>query len=90
MKKERIPIDQVIADLKELFKVQDQQSEDNASYIKDGEFNIDKRQFDRIAVMTNLQNYFASRIVDGGHVVVDPITFVFTSFEVREGAPINA
>lgn len=55
---------------------------------KDGvTFFIDKNVTERGEVMQKLQEYFEERIIKDGYCTVNPITFVWTTFELKEGKP---
>jgi len=84
--KERIEIEQIIADLTKLFAIE-QPTAENGSFVSDGKFYIDKRKFERLLVIDMLQEYFLNRVIKDGYLKVDSITMVFTTFEVLEGKP---
>ena len=86
--KTKTEISKVIEDLKILFDIKEfKPSKKNASYETDGKFYIDKRVCERFQVIDKLKEYFTDKIIDGGYLEVDGITFVFTTFEVKEGRP---
>ena len=85
--KKQIEINQVISDLEALFKIGE-----NSGFksMRNGrKFFINKQQFERFEVIGMLQEYFADKFIEGGYLLVDSITFVFTSFEILEGKPNN-
>ena len=86
--KNQIEIEQVISDLTELFEVT-QPTAENASYILGGKFAIDKRKFERLLVIDMLQEYFKDKVIKGGYLIVDSITLIHTTFEVKDGHPNN-
>lgn len=85
--KEKVSISQVISDLKNLFKIGEQNG--FASSENQGKFMIDKRIFERLQIISMLQEYFSDKLIDGGYLIVDSITFVYTTFEVKAGKPDN-
>jgi hypothetical protein len=85
--RKKIPIPQVIADLTALFELGTEEALRLGSTVSGGKFYINKQHYGRGPVIEKLQNYFADKYIDGGYILVDGITFVFTSFEVREGVP---
>jgi len=84
--KEKIEIEQVIADLTKLFEIE-QPAENNASFVQGRKFFIYKRKFERLLVIDMLQEYFSNRVINNGYLKVGSITMVFTTFEVLEGKP---
>lgn len=86
--KNKIGIDQISSDLKLLFQISE--NGEFASYENKNIFNIDKRQFNRLQVIEMLQEYFKDKVIIGGYLIVDPITFVFTTFRICEGVPPKA
>ena len=48
---------------------------------------IDKRVFERFQILSMLQDYFSDKVIIGGYLIVDSITFIFTTFEVKYGKP---
>lgn len=52
-------------------------------------FFIDKNVTERGEVFEKLQEYFEERVIKGGYCTVSPITFVWTTFELKEGKPNN-
>ena len=84
--KQKIEIENIISDLKQLFEIGDIKI-DNASAFNNNEFMIDKRKYERMQVLGMLQDYFSDKVIIGGYLEVDPITFVFTTFEVKQGIP---
>ena len=85
--KREVEISQVISDLTELFKIEDYHK--FRSFKTDNEFFINKQQIERFEVIDMLQKYFNDKVIKGGYLIVDPITFVFTTFKVLEGKPNN-
>ena len=75
----------VIKELKEIFKVDDNIGKGTTE--SDGKFYVNKQHLERFEVLEKLQNYFNGVGVKDGYVTVSPITMVFTSFEVCNGAP---
>ena len=75
----------VIEELRELFEV-----EKNLKYgtiESNGLFMISKKQMQRFDVIELLRTYFYGVGVKDGYLIVDPITFVHTTFTVRNGTP---
>lgn len=87
--KKLVPILKVVADLKVLFNIKEQRRED-ASYISGSEIFVDKQNTGRLEVLSMLEKYFEDKDVEGGYMVVSPITMIFTSFQILEGKPPNA
>jgi hypothetical protein len=87
MQKDKIKIEQVVEDLKRLFQI-GKITEDNASCVSNNEFLIDKRSFERFQVIEMLQEYFKDKMIDGGYLSLDPMTFIHTKFKVCEGKPV--
>ena len=85
--KKQVEINKVVSDLETLFKIGE--DIDYKSMRKGRKFLINKQQFERFEVIGMLQEYFADKFIEGGYLLVDSITFVFTSFEILEGKPIN-
>lgn len=85
MKRTSQPISKIVIDLRELFEL-DKENEFSSSE-SDMKFLIDKRQFERMDVLSMLSKYFEDNIVHGGYVSVDNITLVFTAFEIHIGTP---
>ena len=83
--KQQVSINQVISDLKSLFKIGE--STEFVSTESEGKFMIDKRVFERFQILSMLQDYFSDKVIIGGYLIVDSITFVFTTFEVKSGKP---
>ena len=79
--KQQVSINKVISDLKSLFKIGE--STEFASTESEGKFMIDKRVFERFQILSMLQDYFSDKVIIGGYLIVDSITFVFTTFEVK-------
>lgn len=52
-------------------------------------FFIDKNITERGEVFEKLQEYFGERVIEGGYCELSPITFVWTSFELKKGKPNN-
>lgn len=52
-------------------------------------FFIDKNVTERGEVFEKLQEYFEERVIKGGYCTVSPITFVWTSFDLKKGKPNN-
>lgn len=50
-------------------------------------FFIDKNVTERCEVLEKLQEYFKERVINGGYCELSPITFVWTSFELKKGKP---
>lgn len=75
----------VIKELRELFDVENNLAVGTTEH--GGQFFISKKQLERGEVIARLQQYFNGVGVQGGYVQVDPLTFVFTSFAVKEGTP---
>lgn len=85
-KKKKISIEQVGEDLRELFDID---KEGGASYSNENRFGIYKNEFGRLHVIDALGDYFKDKVIDGGYLKVDSITFVFTTFTIEEGHPSN-
>lgn len=52
-------------------------------------FYIDKQVMSRGETITILQQYFTGKVIDGGFCSISPITFVWTTFELKQGKPNN-
>ena len=50
-------------------------------------FFIDKQVMSRGETITILQQYFTGKVIDGGFCSISPITFVWTTFELKKGKP---
>lgn len=50
-------------------------------------FFIDKNVTGRGEVFKKLQQYFEERVIEGGYCTVSPITFIWTTFELKQGKP---
>lgn len=50
-------------------------------------FYIDKQVMSRGETFTILQQYFTRKVIDGGFCSLSPITFVWTTFELKKGEP---
>ena len=82
----KVKKEQVIEDLRSLFEI-GEMVEGNMSMEADGEFQIDKRKFERDEVIDMLLDYFCDKVVENGYVKIDSITFLFTTFWVKTGKP---
>lgn len=78
-------MEQVIKDLTELFKVNEDESK--ASFVLGPKFSIDKQFMERNQVIQQLQIYFQDKTIKGGYCDLDPITMVHTQFEIKKGTP---
>lgn len=85
--KAKVPIPQVIDDIKKIFEILSTPTEEDASYVEGGTFGIDKRKYERHTVLSKLADYFSDKNIDGGYLRVDETTFVFTTFKVLKGHP---
>jgi len=84
MSKQKVSIEKTISDLKELFKTENNQF---GTTENEGNFYINKKQFERFQVINMLQNYFSDKFIDGGYCSVGNITMVFTDFKILSGVP---
>lgn len=82
---EQKQITAVVKDLTELFSLNE--VNEFGSMVNKNKFYIDKRHFERFEVISKLQEYFRDKVIDGGYLSVDSVTFVFTIFEVKIGKP---
>lgn len=80
-----IKIEIVVKDLRDIFELNTKHN--SGSFEFENKFQIDKQQFPRLEVLSKLQDYFKDKIIDGGYLKVDGITFVLTTFEVLKGKP---
>ena len=88
MEKFKVKPERAIKELKEIFEIkEDAELKEGFSFQSGGKFYIDKRHLERYEVIGKLQDYFADKVVEGGYVEVDPITFLFTTFEIKQGQP---
>jgi len=84
--KNKVEIKQVVSDLIQLFEIS-KPTEGNASYVFGNKLAIDKRKFERLQVIDMLTDYFEDKVIIDGYLEVEPITFVHTVFEIKEGHP---
>lgn len=70
----------IVSELREHFNIG---KEGILSFETNGKFGIHKQEFERFDVIAVLENYFKNVVVQEGYVEVDPITFVFTTFKVK-------
>jgi len=88
MDKIKVKPERAIKELKEIFEIKEDANFKNGESFQSGEkFYINKKHLERHEVIEKLQDYFADKVVEGGYVEVDPITFVFTTFEIKQGQP---
>lgn len=92
----KVTIQQATEDLKQIFNAvtfaEFQKKGEHLSWYnatEDGEttFYIDKQQCERGEAIYRLQEYFSDKVIDGGYCSVDPITLVWTTFELKKGKP---
>ena len=74
-----------IKELKELFEIENNIKKGTSE--NNGKFYISKQQMERFDVLLKLKTYFRGVFVKDGYVSVGPLTFVHTTFEVRNGKP---
>ena len=84
MTKIKVTIEKTISDLKELFKTENNEF---GTMQNEGNFYIQKKQFERYEVISMLQEYFSDKYIDGGYCRIGNITFVFTDFKIISGVP---
>ena len=88
MDKIKVKPEQAIQELKEIFEIkEDAGFKDGVSFQSEGKFYINKRHLERYEVIGILQDYFADKVIEGGYVEVDPITLIYTTFEIKQGQP---
>jgi len=87
MTKTVVEIEQIKSCLIRMFDIRESPTADNASFVSEYKFNIDKRKFERLVVIDMLQTYFADKVVKGGYLQVGSITLAFTDFEIKKGRP---
>lgn len=81
-------VELIIEDLKKLFNIDENEKINTGDSLeKNGVFYISKQKMERYEVIEKLQDYFTDTKVKDGYVLVNPITFVYTKFEVRNGVP---
>lgn len=92
---EKITIEKAKNDLIEIFGAvssdEFRKRKEHLSWYSENEdgvtFFIDKNVTERGEVFEKLQEYFEERVIKGGYCVFSPITFVWTSFELKKGKP---
>jgi len=83
--KTEVSIEQCVVDLDALFNITPDVKGSSMRY--GNKYMINKQDFERLMAIDMLQEYFADKVIDGGYLKVDGITFVFTTFEIIEGKP---
>jgi len=84
--KQHVEIEQVVKELTALFEI-GERTPSNQSIVIERKFAIDKRKFERLQVLSMLQEYFSDKVINGGYLEIEKMTFVFTTFEVKKGNP---
>lgn len=79
----KTPIPQVKNGLKKLFDIDNLKD----SQVHGNRFYIHKQDIERLQCIDMLKEYFQDKVIDGGYLEVEPITFIFTTFEIKEGKP---
>jgi len=86
MRKTVVTMHQVAEDLEKVFEIE---KGNNGSTRHDFKFMINKQHFERFLVIEMLQKYFNDKVILDGYLQVAGITFVFTTFEIKQGKPDN-
>lgn len=91
---EKVSIEKATEDLKEIFGAvtfEEFKKGDHLSWfnMENGEtlFYIDKQRHERYETIEKLQNYFSDKVIDGGYCAVNPVTLVWTTFQLKKGQP---
>lgn len=85
MEKQIVTKQQAIEDFKRMFNIGNEKSNTcTGDY-----FMIDKLHFTRQEVVQKLAEYFDKYRIDNHHVIIHPITLVWTTFEIESNQMIN-